>query len=208
MTKRPLVVDAVELVAHRMTVLDGVPEVSDAHRAGVRSLQASLGTRDFAGNRNPPRWHRSDGPRSSSCLHDLPQGGGCLSVAAGDSVGVLSSVVETRRWSRRRETMTSGTPAWSISVAMKWRRSWSRNGRSPAARRWRRNALVTRFGFQAVAPPSSLNTNPSGRASVRERRRGPRRARRSSLGRGRRRGGVSSSSRRALVRRVLRPSRR
>jgi hypothetical protein len=52
-----------------------------------------------------------------------------------------SSVVETRRWSSRRETITIGTPAWRISVAMKWRRSCNRNGRSPAARRCRKNAF-------------------------------------------------------------------
>ena len=79
----------------------------------------------------------------------------------GTAWAYLSSVVDTRRWSRRRETTTIGTPASSISVAMKWRRSCSRNGRSPAARRWRRKALVTLFGFHAVVPPSSLNTNPS-----------------------------------------------
>ena len=95
----------------------------------------------------------------------------CQRVAAawasppGTAWAYCSSVVETRRWSRRRETITSGTPAWSISVAMKWRRSCNRNGRNPAARRCRWNALVTRFGFHAVAPPSSLNTNESGRAS-------------------------------------------
>ena len=61
----------------------------------------------------------------------------------------------------RRETTTIGTPALSISVAMKWRRSCRRNGANPAARRWRTNAFVTRFGFHAVAPPSSLKMNAS-----------------------------------------------
>ena len=61
--------------------------------------------------------------------------------------------------------MTRGSPACSISVAMKWRRSCNRNGRRPAARRCRRNALVTRFGFHAVTPQSSLNTNASAMAS-------------------------------------------
>ena len=53
----------------------------------------------------------------------------CQSVAdacsscPGTACAYLSKVVETRLWSSRRETTTTGTPALSISVAMKWRRS-------------------------------------------------------------------------------------
>ncbi len=36
-------------------------------------------------------------------------------------------VVETRLWSRRRETVTIGTPASGLSVAMKCRTSCNRN---------------------------------------------------------------------------------
>ena len=47
-------------------------------------------------------------------------------------------------------------------MAMKWRRSWSRNERSPAPRTARWKVLVTQFGFHACTPLLSLaNTNPS-----------------------------------------------
>lgn len=45
------------------------------------------------------------------------------SSCPGTACAYLSKVVETRLWSSRRETTTTGTPALSISVAMKWRRS-------------------------------------------------------------------------------------
>jgi hypothetical protein len=48
----------------------------------------------------------------------------------GTAWAYLSRVVETRWWSSRRDTTTMGTPGWSISVAMKWRRSCSRKDRS------------------------------------------------------------------------------
>jgi hypothetical protein len=63
------------------------------------------------------------------------------------------------RWSSRPETVATGTPSSSISVAMKCRRSCRRNDRRPASRRARANALVTQFGFHAVTPSGrELNT--------------------------------------------------
>jgi hypothetical protein len=47
-----------------------------------------------------------------------------------------------------------GTPAFSIVVAMKWRRSWSRQF-SFTAVRCLTNCLVTQFGFQGAAPAGS-----------------------------------------------------
>src|SRR6266540_4501996 len=53
-----------------------------------------------------------------------------------------------------------GTPAASISVAMKWRRSCSRKCARPAARRAAMNCFDILFGDQGFAQsPRQLNTN-------------------------------------------------
>ena len=70
-------------------------------------------------------------------------------------------VIANIGWSSRCDTTASATPAWSSSVAMKWRRSCKRKRRSPASFSARRNDFVARFGFHAVTPSSSLNTYPS-----------------------------------------------
>ena len=110
----------------------GVPN----RQSGALAIRMVGGSGPVSGSRRLGRRRRARRGRTVECGRD-------------------ASVVEAPGHDR------SGTPAWSISVAMKWRRSCSRNGRSPAFRRWRRKALVTRFGFQAATPPSSLNTKPS-----------------------------------------------
>jgi len=77
--------------------------------------------------------------------------------------------VQRRRgaWLRRWDTVAMETPAASISVAMKWRRSCSRKCGRPAASRAAMNRLVSQFGSHGF-PPSGreLNTNASAVSSA------------------------------------------
>ena len=145
----PARVVAVQMVCAQQPDRAGqVGSLIGEHVVRMQCPQCALG----GGSRTVP------GSRSSELCMQRGRGAG---VAARNGVGVFVECGRDASVIERRETTTIGTPASSISVAMKCRRSCSRNGRSPAARRWRRNALVTLFGFHAAVPPSSLNTNPS-----------------------------------------------
>ncbi len=132
------------------------PAVQSWRRAG---LEASI-------SREEPPWHQSaesvvtpKGHRwfSASLMIDC---NACAAVASwpGMAWALTLSVVDARWWSRRSETTGSGIPAASISVAMKWRRSWRRNSPTPAAPRYRTKVFVTRFGFHAATPPSGRSS--------------------------------------------------
>ena len=81
-------------------------------------------------------------------------------VGAGDAVAVDVECGGGRAWPSRPDTVGTGTPALSIWVAMKCRRSCSRNRLMPASRLWAMKVLVTRLGSQGHDPSGrDENTN-------------------------------------------------
>ena len=70
----------------------------------------------------------------------------------------LSSVVETRLWSSRRDTTTIAAPACNIRPRLTWRRSCSRNGVDPAGRA-RQLPLTPLSDQQSLAVPDCGGEN-------------------------------------------------
>jgi hypothetical protein len=80
----------------------------------------------------------------------------------------MLTVVEVRAWPSRSETTGTGIPAASMVVAMKCRRSCSRNAARPARRRYVMKRFVTQFGCHGLVPAtSSLKTNAAAEAPTR-----------------------------------------
>jgi hypothetical protein len=113
-----------------------VPLAARSRRAQVRRLVDTSKT----GNAFSPGRRVDVGGTAIYPVRMMVESLALAAASPGTACAYLSKVVDTRRWSRRRETTTMGTPAWSISVAMKWRRSCRRNWRGPAARRCRTKA--------------------------------------------------------------------
>lgn len=84
----------------------------------------------------------------------------CQSVAdpRSSAWAYLSSVVETRLWSSRRDTTTIAAPACNIRPRLTWRRSCSRNGVDPAGRA-RQLPLTPLSDQQSLAVPDCGDEN-------------------------------------------------